>query len=271
MVKAIIACGDLHIRNYRRNEEYYEQFRMFIDKCKEISDEYDGDVRIVVTGDILHGKLDVSAEGYKMAGWLIRELSKIARTYIIAGNHDLNKKNLTRISPLDTIFNLGGFDNAVFLDKELGYKSGCLRDENILWCLYSEYDSHSRPSFEDEDDSLYKVGLVHGDISGSKTDTGYSGENGLPVSHFKGLDLCFCGHIHKRQTLTYDTTDIIYTGSLIQQDHGENIKGHGFVAWDVEDEEYREYDLDHGDYGFYTFQVRSIEDIEENREEILNL
>ena len=36
MIKLVIHCADLHIRNFIRQEEYAEQLTKFIDKCREI-------------------------------------------------------------------------------------------------------------------------------------------------------------------------------------------------------------------------------------------
>ena len=33
MIKKIIACGDIHIRNLRRMDETYEMLSNFIEKC----------------------------------------------------------------------------------------------------------------------------------------------------------------------------------------------------------------------------------------------
>ena len=64
MIKKIIACADIHIRNLRRMDEYRRQLQRFIDDCKEIVKEYgENSVRIVIAGDLLHNKLDISGEG----------------------------------------------------------------------------------------------------------------------------------------------------------------------------------------------------------------
>lgn len=269
-MKKIIACGDIHIRNLRRMEEYQGQMQKFIGMCSEIVDGNEPEeYAVVITGDLFHNKLDISSEGYVLANWFLRELDGLGcPVCVIAGNHDLNMKNLERISPIDTLFSLGKFTNVRFLDKELGYKSGIWHCGDVDFVLFSTYDGFARPEFDEDG---YNVGLIHTEIKGSRTDVGYASENGIPTSYFSGLDVCLCGHIHKRQTLTYEDTDIIYTGSLIQQDHGENISGHGFIVWDVENDECTEYDIPNDENGFYTFQIKSEDDIGEDREEILNL
>lgn len=273
MVKKIIFCSDIHIRNYKRLDEYRIQLKKFIDECTDIVNEHGAEhVRIVILGDLLHNKLDISGEGYIVASQFLKKLDELCKTIIIAGNHDMNMANLTRIDPISTIFNLCTFNQTYFLDKELNYESGCIVDDDIVWTLYSSFDNFARPNIEEckiENSNKTFIGLFHGDVKNTKTDAGYTLENGFEVSHFDGVDMCACGHIHKRQKLTYNGTDIIYVGSLIQQDHGENINGHGYIVLDVETLSYSEHNIKNN-FGFYTFTINDIDDIENNVEELIN-
>lgn len=282
MIKKIISCGDIHIRNLRRQEEYKQQLQLFIDKCKEIASQYEEDeVRIVVAGDILHNKIDISAEAYIFTVWFLRQLDKIAKTIVFAGNHDMNMSNLSRLDPLSMIFSSCNFKQVYYLDKELNYESGTLEDDNIVWCLYSSFDNFTPPCILDvrdyhfrsgiDDTNVRYVGLFHGELKSAKTDTGYASENGLSPEYFDGIDFGLLGHIHKRQCIKTNGVPLIYCGSLIQQDHGENISGHGFIVVDVETCEYESIDLPNEEYGFYTFTINSVDDIDNDLEEIINL
>jgi DNA repair exonuclease SbcCD nuclease subunit len=273
MIKKIIFIADVHIRNYKRLDEYKIQLKKFIDDCTDIVNEYGSEhVRIVILGDLLHNKLDISGEGYIVASQFLKQLDRLCKTIIISGNHDMNMANLSRVDPISTIFNLCSFEQTHFLDKETEYESGCVVDENVTWALYSSFDGFAKPNIDEEKINHPKnitIGLFHGDIKNTKTDAGYVVENGFDASYFDELDICMCGHIHKRQTLTYRGIPIIYVGSLIQQDHGENINDHGYVVLDVETMEYTEHNIPN-ESGFYTFVINSIEDIDNNVEELIN-
>lgn len=273
MVKYIIACSDIHIRNYKRLDEYKKQLKKFVDDCKKFIQEHGSEnVRIVIAGDLLHNKLDISGEGYVIASQFLKALDNLCITYVIGGNHDMNMANLSRLDPLSAIFDMCDFQQTYFLDSELDYKSGYIVDENITWCLYSSFDSFAKPNINESKisnpDNLC-IGLFHGEIKSSKTDAGYQSENGIPVNHFDGLDFCICGHIHKRQKLTYNGTTIVYVGSLIQQDHGENISNHGYIILNTETLEYTEHNITN-DNAFYTFSINGIDDIDNNVEKLLN-
>lgn len=274
MIKKIIACADIHIRNVRRNEEYQKKLQEFIDKCKEIADGYKNDeVRIVIAGDIFHNKTDISPEAYLTCSWFLKSLGEIAKTIVIAGNHDISP-NTNRLDPLTTVSSIAEMENVFYLDRVLDYESGCLLDDNVVWCLYSSFDNFNRPNIDEfkitNSEATY-VGLFHGTLANSTTDTGYSSETGLDPSLFDGVNFGIVGHIHKRQCISHNGVKLVYCGSLIQQDFGENLSNHGFVIWDVGDETYEEVNFNDDEYGFYNFKIDSIDDIEQDKEEIINL
>lgn len=278
MITKIIHTGDIHIRNLRRMDEYQEVFETFITKCKDIIEENGKDnTRIVIAGDLLHNKLDISGEGYLLASWFLRQLDKLCKTIVIAGNHDMNMANTSRLDPISTIFSMCKFENTYYLDMELNYESGCITDDNVVWCLYSSFDGFNKPNIEEyraklsNDANMRFVGLFHGDIRSAVTDTGYKTEHGLDASYFDGLDFCLMGHIHKRQEINYEGVRLVYCGSLIQQNHGENLSEHGFVVWDVENAKYGFAKIEDKNYGFYTLKINDIKDLEEDKETILNL
>jgi DNA repair exonuclease SbcCD nuclease subunit len=115
------------------------------------------------------------------------------------------------------------------------------------------------------------VGLIHADINGAITDVGYTTDKGLSPKHFEGLDFVIAGHIHKRQEIKKNGVKIVYCGSLIQQNMGENLTGHGGVIWNVQDRTWEPFDLDRGEYGYYKFVIDDIDDIDNNMEKLLNL
>lgn len=281
MVKKIIHTGDIHIHNYRRLDEYKIQLQKFIDKCKEVVKQYDKDeVRIVIAGDLVHSKTELSPECYTLASWFLKQLDTICKTIVIAGNHDIIP-NLSRLDPLSVVFSMCKFKQVHYIDKDLNYGSGTIEDDNIIWCLYSIFDNFKEPCVLDvrdfhfrsgiDDSKTRYVALFHGDIKSAKTDTGYVTENGLNPNIFNCVDFGLFGHIHKRQCIKADGIPLVYCGSLIQQDFGENTSNHGFLLWDVEDCTYEEINIPNDDYGYYTFSINNVADLDEDNEEIINL
>ena len=275
MIKYIIAISDIHVRNYKRMEETAEFLEKFITYCQEfVATHNQEEVRIVIAGDLFDQKITVSNESTTYVSWLLRRLNEIAVTYVICGNHDYLMNNSTRMCSLTPVFTMSNFENCRYLDCELGYTSGIYEDENIAFCLYSTFGDFSRPEIEiykSQNPNKTLVGLIHGDINGATTDVGRTTDKGLNPTYFEGLDFVVAGHIHKRQEIKKNGVKIVYCGSLMQQNMGENLSGHGGVIWDVENKEWTGFDLDRGEYGHFKFVVDDIEDLENDCEKILNL
>ena len=273
MVKLILHTGDIHIRNFMRLEEYAEQFDRFVTKCKEITEPYDKEeVRIVVAGDLGNSKNTITPEYITMASYFIRQLEKIGKVIVIAGNHDLVEGNTTRIDAITSIFQTANFENALFLDEMLGYESGCVVDENITWAVYSIYDGFVKPNIEEareQNPNNKVIGLFHGMVVGCKMPNGTVADEGIDGDVFEGCDCVMAAHIHKRQELKRGDVKIIYCGSLIQQTFGETVSEHGFVVWNANTLDYNYVDLE-TEYGLFDVEIYSENDVDEDKERLIN-
>lgn len=273
MVKLIIHCSDIHIRNMQRHEEYAELLTTFIEKCAKLSEPFEKEeVRIVISGDLIHQKNTITPELITFASLVIRQLQEIAKVIVIAGNHDLIVNNTSRKDAITALFETAAFENAVLLDYELGYESGYVIDDNITWVVYSIYNDYMRPSFDEaikEYPNNKVIGLYHGMIVGATLDNGSVVDSGIDGDTFKDCHCVMAGDIHKRQELKRGGVPIVYSGSLIQQSFGETVTNHGFVTWDVESMEYKFVDLC-SDYGLYKFEIKNFEDIDNDNETLMN-
>lgn len=276
MVKKIIACSDIHIRNLKRMDETYDMLQKFVNHCEEFltNGGYERDeVRIVVAGDIFENKITVSNEANLAASWFLNSLAEICKVIVVAGNHDFLMNNKSRVDSLTPIISIANNDNVVYIDSCTEYSSGYYEDDNIVWCLYSSFDDFNRPEIiksEIGKDKTY-VGLIHADINGAVSHTNRVTENGLDAGIFEGLDFVIAGHIHKHQEIKKNGVKTVYCGSLIQQNNGESIYGHGYVVWDIESCDYELIELSNTDYGFYKFTIEKETDIEEDKEILVNL
>lgn len=272
-VKKIIACADVHIRNFLRQDEYGEQLTNFIEMCREIASHYERDeVRIVIVGDILHQKNNISPELISLVSLFIRQLEDIAKVIIIAGNHDLLENNTSRKDAISSIFETASFNNAYLLDAELDYSSGYVVDDNITWCVYSIYSDFVKPDInaaKTEAPENKCIGLYHGLIVGATLDNGSVSDCGVDGDLFGGCDYVLAGHIHKRQEFYRGQVPIAYCGSLIQQTYGETVTQHGFAVLDVETMELSFVDLP-TTYGLYKVEINSVDDIDNDVERIVN-
>jgi len=269
MVKKIIHIADIHIRTFRMHEEYKEIFQSFIDDIiKETEGLGHGEIRIAIVGDLVHQKITISNEQLLLSSWFLRELAKIGKVVLVAGNHDLLENNKDRMDSLTPIIHL-------LENPNISYYKGksCYPDENIVWCNYSIFHGNERPNIEGAREShpdLRYVGLYHAPLANATTDIGYSfDDKNTALEHFEGCDMVLLGDIHKRQVFNYKGIPIAYPSSLIQQNFGETVSKHGYLIWDVNDMTYTEHDITTR-YGFYQFKVNSLDDIDNGDEKLLN-
>lgn len=269
MVKLVIHTADIHIRTYKMHREYRAAFQKFIEQVKELTKDLKREeIRIVIAGDLVHQKITISNEMILLTIDFLKALEQIAPLVIIAGNHDLlenNRERIDSITPIVSFFK--GSDVTYYTDSD------CYEDDNIVWCVYSIFEGNRRPDIESArkeygDDKKY-VGLYHAPIVGAKTDIGYKLEHGGEIDLFDGCDVAMLGDIHKHQEFNHNNVKIVYPSSLIQQDFGENISGHGFLAWDMDNLTYKFHEVQN-DYGFYKFKIASPDDVNDNKEKLVN-
>ncbi len=275
MIKKIIALADVHIPNNDENRPYPEILKKAIAEIyKKVKDYKKDEFRIVIAGDIFQNKIRTSNEAKEAFHMVLNYLNAIGKTYIIAGNHDMLENNLDRLDSISPTFGIKDvYPNIVYMDKELNYKSGFYLDDNIVFVLYSIFDGFKIPSDIDELRKDYPknkiIGLYHGDIDGTITDNGRIGENDIASNSFDECDCVIAGHIHKSQTVIKNKIPIIYCGSLIQQNSGERINGHGFIELDTETLDYEHIEVPN-DYRIYHFSISSYESIQNNEESLVN-
>ena len=272
-IRKVIHCSDIHIKNLLRHDEYAEQLTKFIEKCKEICEPFQKDeVRIVIAGDLIDQKNNITPELITFVSTFIRELENIAKVIVIAGNHDLIVNNLSRKDAISSIFETAAFENAFLLDLELNYQSGYVVDDNITWCLYSIFDNFNKPNIfeaKNENSSNKMIGLYHGMIIGSMLYNGNIVDSGVQGELFEGCDCVMAGDIHKQQNLKRGDVTIVYPSSLIQQNYGETVTQHGFCVWDIETMTHEFIPL-LSEYGMYKFEIKDISDIDNDKEILIN-
>lgn len=279
MVKKIIACSDIHIRNLKRMDETFELLGKFIDECSKIQVDNKlerDEMRIVVAGDLFENKISVSNEANIAASWFLTHLSDVCDVIVVCGNHDYLANNKNRVDSITPIVSIANNERVRYIDSELMFESGYIVDDNIVWCLYSTFDDFNTPDLTElevdyPDNDFVKVGLIHGDINGAVSDTNRVTDKGLDPNTFSDMDFVIAGHIHKHQEIKKNGVKIVYCSSLIQQNNGESIHGHGYVVWDTETCEYEFVGLENEKYGFFKFRINDISDIEEDKEVLVNL
>ena len=241
-IKNIIHISDIHIPLFKRNDEYLEVFETLYSKIKSIKNDLkikenrNIPIIMVITGDVLHSKSDLSPECIYNTRNFIKNLLKLLPVVIIPGNHDVNMNNNNRLDSITPI--LDDLSN----NEQLYYfvHTGIYTLNNVVFSHASIYDYNIIPAEEIETkDNQVKIALFHGRINGVETNNGFtlSGEvskntnKTITVSAFSNYDLVLLGDIHNHQFIK---KHIAYAGSLIQQNISEDLTKHGLILWDVD-------------------------------------
>jgi len=253
-VKYIYHIADLHIRNLKRHKEYKMVFDAFLERVRV--DNLENSI-IYIGGDLVHAKTEMSPELIKMMSWFLTQCAELKPTFVITGNHDCNLNNSYRLDAISPIVEYINNPNLHYLKN-----TGVYRHENITFVVYSILDNKENWPTADSIDGETKICLFHGPVNKAETDIGYSvSSKSFTTDMFDGFDMVLMGDIHKRQTLqNYDKDKklpiVNYCGSMIQQNHGELLEGHGYLLWDIEEKTYKEFDIKN-EYGYLTVDIES--------------
>lgn len=257
-IRYVYHLSDIHIRNTQRHGEYREVFERTYQKLRNLIGTNEKTSIIVLTGDIMHTKTELSPEAISIAYHFFKSLNEIAPVIIIPGNHDCNLSNRSRMDALSPIVeDIGKLDSLFYLKK-----SGIYQYYNIVFGITSIFDNElvSADKIGSEiwknvkQKKKYRIALYHGPVHGAKTDVGYRMNNEqLLADDFDGYDYVMLGDIHKYQYMNKEET-VAYAGSLIQQSYGESLSNHGILKWDLIDGESELFEIKN-DYGYCTVSI----------------
>ena len=232
-VKKIIHISDIHIRLFRRKEEYLYCFHELYKKIGELEkgDKVKVHYIIVITGDLLHSKLELSPECEILTFDFLTNLSKLYPTFLIAGNHDALLNNRDRPDSISSILYKRTIPNFFYLKN-----TGIYEYNNIHFYVDSLLDNEKVNMIEPIDKDKIKIALYHGQIYGWKNVKGYISECGEKyIEEFKGMDYVLLGDIHNYQYMSKENPISAYPGSLISQNFGESDPNHGMLVWNLND------------------------------------
>ena len=258
-VTQIIHIADIHVRvgNYEsaRVQEYKHVFDSFIEIIRQLPSVINGTALLVMCGDIFHSKCRMESAATQIFFDWINQLLELVPICIICGNHDFKQSEPDTTDSVEMLCTpyLKSYNRHKYTIHYLSH-TGHYVWGNIGFGIVSVKDTlrafntagiiDTLPSFPDpalfESSTEFKVALFHGTISQSALPSGKRADSishGYPLMWFAGYDAVMLGDNHKQQ-LHEDTLNNVdmkwgYPGSLVQQDFGETVYGHGYILWDV--------------------------------------
>jgi DNA repair exonuclease SbcCD ATPase subunit len=241
----IYHVSDVHIRTLKRHREYKQVFDNLFDY---INSTKTSQSIAVVTGDIVHSKLEMSPELIRMLTGFFNAFT--LPTIVILGNHDMNLNNHHREDALSPIIDMIQNPNIYFVKE-----NGLFDFAGIRWNHMAVDVEPSKYIRGDQFTASYrKIALHHGAVNSAVTDIGYEISNEhVNITMFDSHDMTLLGDIHKPAQFLNAAKTIAYPGSLIQQSHGEAMH-HGILVWDVATCSAEFVEIDN-EYGYVTFEV----------------
>jgi DNA repair exonuclease SbcCD ATPase subunit/DNA repair exonuclease SbcCD nuclease subunit len=241
----IAHISDVHIRLLTRHLEYKKVFvRLFASLRKEQPDA------IVLAGDIVHSKTELTPEMMILLFNFLESCGKIAPTYVMLGNHDCNVKNPNKIDALSPVFKIRkDFKNVTLVTDAESIPVGDTVALHFFSILYPE---KSLTPIEGK----VNIAVAHGMVKGSVSENGYTFPDGeYDLDDFAGFDITMLGDIHRMQEL--GSPHIAYSGSLIQQNFGESLEK-GYLMWDTKTKTSKFIHVPN-EHLYYTLEVKGLD------------
>jgi len=183
-LKHIHHISDIQIRNLKRHKEYEQVFERTYEEVRKNKDN----AVVYIGGDIAHSKTEMSPELVDQLSRLFKNLADICPTILIAGNHDCNLNNLSRMDVLSPIVNNLQHKDLHYLKHSGVYK--CADVKFVVWDVWEKEDDYIEAKDVEGDT---KVVLFHGTVDKSETDLGYFLPSDVKIAKFKGYDLGLLG------------------------------------------------------------------------------
>ena len=274
-LRYIFHLSDLHIRNGDKISCRYDEYNdVFNETIISISNEIKNlnlllnEFIIIISGDIFHNKNIIGNYGLLLYKNFIENLVKLGRVIIFHGNHDRTQSEIDQPSLVfSSTFNIDNLtilnDSITFNIDNIGFSY--VNIDDTLDIYRNSGRIQDLPRFpEIIGDVKYKIALFHGSFQFSKL---FNGEcikdenNPYPLEWVKDFDYVILGDIHKRQVFNYKKKTICgYSGSLIQQNFGENIVEHGYLIWDLENKKINEINV-YNKIGYINIKENELEEI----------
>lgn len=229
----IAHLADIHIKDAHRDEYKVVFTKLYASLRKEKPDI------IVIAGDVFDSTTKASANNFTDVTEFLLEVSKVAPTILIAGNHDTNVRAPGGPDLLTPIVSI----HPQLQPPRLTYfrNSGAYAAHGIVWAVLAVDDAKTTTTLlkqkcdelESKETKLKtspRILLFHDEVGESRMSSamGEPASAKLHVKDFRYFDAAIGGHIHLRQ----GGPRWAYCGSLVQQNIAEPHAEHGFLMWE---------------------------------------
>ena len=225
-ISKIYHISDIHIR--KSSTRYPEYLSVFKQLHKFLDSKKDSNAMVVLTGDVVHDKLDISNEQIEILGSFLKGVSQSMPCLVTLGNHDCIVGTPNRLNSLKPVINfLQDQNHPIYLAEQSG--EYIFQDSSLSFGITSPFLNQPFISASSLSLNNKKIALFHGYMNQTPVLVKNKFQN-ISVPHFNGYDMVLLGDIHQHEFLS---PHIAYAGSLIQQSLAEPPFGHGLIEWDI--------------------------------------
>lgn len=212
--------SDIHINCDKRHDEYKIIFDTFYKKIKNNS-------AVIITGNLLNSKSRITSKQIILARNFLFNISQKCPLILIPGKLD----KYENIMAIITNGNLP-LNNINFLTKKGNYILN-----NINFSYFT--DQFLTTNIE----TNINIGLYHGGVESYDLYSGKSSTSKImKLKNFDNCNYTLLGGITKTQFINKEKT-IVYAGSMIQKNHKEDWRNHGYNLLDLKENTIRHFHL----------------------------
>eukprot|EP00835_Amoeboradix_gromovi_P003246 NODE_207_length_14754_cov_0.677994.p1 type:complete len:1160 gc:universal NODE_207_length_14754_cov_0.677994:13833-10354(-) len=243
-ISKIYHISDIHIR--KSTSRYAEYQHVFNNLYKYLNSKSGGIV--VISGDIVHDKLDISNEQIKFLGSFLKSITNLMPCLITLGNHDCVIGTPDRMSSLKPVVSfLQNQRHPIYLAEKSG--EYVFKDSRISFGITSPFVNEDFVLANTLSSCNKRIGILHASMN-QTTFKFNKNLDKIGLNHLDGYDMVLLGDIHQRNFIT---PTVAYAGSLIQQSLNESPYHHGLIEWNLCSNSGKFIDIP-SDYGMYNIR-----------------
>ena len=228
----IYHISDIHINCDKRHDEYKIIFDTFYKKIKNNS-------AVIITGNLLNSKSRITSKQIILARNFLFNISQKCPLIIIPGKLDKYENIMAIITngnlPLNNINFLTEKGNYILNNINFSYFTDQFLTTNITTNITTDIKTNTTNNI--------KIGLYHGGVESYDLYSGkHSTNKTMKLKHFDNCNYTLLGGITKTQFINKEKT-IAYAGSMIQKNHKEDWRNHGYILLDLKENTIRHFHL----------------------------
>jgi len=205
-VDKLILISDIHFGVRNDSAEWLDNIASYFNNffIPLVESKKKEKVAVCVLGDLFDNRQSVNIGTMNIAYSIISRIAELAPVYIMAGNHDMFRRN---DSSLNSLVVVQGIPNVTIVDKEeeITFTTSDGTETSVLFIPYTGiYSKETKSIVSSDADYIF----LHTEVVGAIFDSGRPIKDGAMPTATKAKRI-FSGHIHKRQEMD----KFIYIGS----------------------------------------------------------